>query len=305
MNIRSILITGAHHKHVKAIVRFLSGHGFDVSAFCKNEQPGSLDSLAVKVYPVDLMDPASYEDILKHQDLIIHGDTLYSFNPSDKVAMYRQNVLGTRDLVNAALSQNVSSILFLSDLYTLSRSSNPGLLALNNEGNPFFFNEYCKTLFHAELEIHRAEAEGIQTAIMHPAWLVDPSSPTEFLPARFLKGSYGASTEHPYHIAWLTLPRLLDDVLSWVQQPQWNQQIPLVSGLFHLNVSSLANQPASWLEHKFQKLKLEWFYPVEVRNMHSLLKLPIEIPNNIQGETLQQTSGGWHEFEKLLLNSSQ
>lgn len=303
MNIRKILITGAHHGHVNAIVRFLSGHGFDVSAFCKNEQPGSLDSLPVKVYPVDLMDPASYEDILKHQDLIIHGDTLCSFNPSDKVAMYRQNVLGTRDLVNAALSQNVSSILFLSDLYTLSRSSKPGLLALNNEGNPFFFNEYCKTLFHAELEIHRAEAEGIQTAIMHPAWLVDPSSPTEFLPARFLKGYYGASTEQPYHIAWLTLPRLLDDVLSWVQRPQW-EQMPLVSGLFQLNSSPFANQPNFWLGRTLIRLKNQLTCPTEVKNVHSLLRLPIEIPSSNQGVVLRHFSGGWEEFEKFVLNSS-
>lgn len=64
----------------------------------------------------DLSEPETFESELEGVDAIIHNAALVSFRKSDADAIYQANVLGTRNLAQAALKVGCKNFIFISSI---------------------------------------------------------------------------------------------------------------------------------------------------------------------------------------------
>lgn len=295
---RKVLVTAADQFPGLEIAQFLNARGYQVTALCS-----TLPNLKSPIIweRATLEDPAEYEKILNEKDLVIHCGTLLSFDPQLKTQLYTSNVLATRDLVNACLDQGVRHLIMLSNLYTLARSSNPLIIGEDTPGNPFFHNECFKTLFHAELEIHRGAAEGLDGCIFNMGWMFNPENDLAHFPFNELDKLQSFALPQEIVIPWLGMNDLLIQLENCITQENWPScQFPVVSGIF-----TVQNDPASKSSrpqgiNAFTQL-LQGIWPSKKTIALRFFKLPFQY--HFPGMQIQFESGFKNDFVKRLKTS--
>ena len=186
-------VTGATGFIGSSIVRELLKDGRDVRALVR---PGSnrtnLEGLDVELWEGDLLDASGLRQGLAGCDVLYHAAAdyrLWTRNPDD---MYRTNVGGTVAILEAALENNLSRVIYTSSVGTLGNPGNgmPGnedtLVSLDDMVGP-----YKKSKFLAEREAERFIERGLPLVIVNPStpvgpWDVKPT-PTGKIIVDFLK----------------------------------------------------------------------------------------------------------------------
>lgn len=125
----------------------------------------------------DILDIKSLEEALRGIKYVIHTAAIVSFAPKDRDLMYKVNVEGTANVVNACLEEKIQKLAFISSVAALGRPDDSRLIA----GEPIVIDEnqkwenspnnsqYAKTKYLAELEVWRAVAEGLPAIILNPS----------------------------------------------------------------------------------------------------------------------------------------
>lgn len=121
----------------------------------------------------DLLDIISLEDALVGIEQIYHCAEIFSFNTNDEQKMFDVNIAGTRNLVNVALSKSVKKILLLSSTlafgtYDFKKPINEKTKWEEHKDN----TSYSISKHQAELEIFRGKAEGLETVIVNPSFIL-------------------------------------------------------------------------------------------------------------------------------------
>lgn len=174
MSKETVLITGAtgylgaalaHHLHrrygdsirLKALVRASSSRRF-------------LDSLPIEFVLGDLKNPASLWEATEGVDVAFHCAALVSFRQRDYRSLYRANVVGTRNLVNACLKNKVKRLVHISSTAAIGAS---GLGEWSDEQTPFQAWQhqigYMASKYLSEFEALRGVAEGLDAVIVNPS----------------------------------------------------------------------------------------------------------------------------------------
>ncbi|MBK9107120.1 MAG: SDR family oxidoreductase [Saprospiraceae bacterium] len=179
METKTVLITDVNADAGMQCVQTFLSKGYHVSAMFSGNHP---DDSNVEWIEAEILDPESYFPFLSNVHLIVHNATMISFKTEDHQKLKAVNTIATRDLVNNALLAGVKEMIFMSSAYTLIRSAEPQLISTTAVGNPVFLNHYTQTMFQAELEMHRAAAEGMKICILNCALVKDQ---TEAEPSAF------------------------------------------------------------------------------------------------------------------------
>jgi nucleoside-diphosphate-sugar epimerase len=118
----------------------------------------------------DLLDYYSLEVALEKVHTIYHCAAIVSFEGSDKNKLLENNILGTKNIVNAALSVGITAFCHVSSIAALGRAS---------EGIPVteqsFWKSsdrntiYAQSKHGAEKEVWRGIAEGLNAVIVNPS----------------------------------------------------------------------------------------------------------------------------------------
>lgn len=223
---KSALVTGADRMAGQHVVATLVSMDYRIVALTSQTPQRELGQ--VQYTRGDITDLPEWEEQLEGIDLIVHCAHLESYQRRDRKRMTQYNVLATRNLVDAALSYGVNRMVYLGSAYALARSADPLLIASDASGNPVFHSHFARTIFHAELEIWRAEAEGMQVGILHPARLIDPESGKRDLPV-------GALTEDKYahtdQMGLLTTGDLGNWVRCVLDRSLWSERFLVCSDL--------------------------------------------------------------------------
>lgn len=131
----------------------------------------------------DLLDVVFLDKIIKGVDRIIHGAAIVSFDPKDKKEMQQTNVVGTENIVNAALANDVKVFCQISSVAALGQplasqqnKKNTKLTFIDEKARwtPEYtgFSAYAFTKNLAELEVWRGQAEGLDVVIVNPSFVL-------------------------------------------------------------------------------------------------------------------------------------
>lgn len=175
-----ILVTGAsgivgHHVVTKLLkdghkVRATKREGSDISKLTRyNEQ--------IEWVNADVLDVANLEKAFAGIDYVVHCAAIVSFHQEDKARMMEVNVIGTANMVNIALDKNIKKFVHVSSVAALGRKPNINLIdeevkweTSDNNSN------YAESKYLGELEVWRAQEEGLTVAIVNPSIVLGPGS---------------------------------------------------------------------------------------------------------------------------------
>ncbi|WP_259016026.1 SDR family NAD(P)-dependent oxidoreductase [Emticicia fluvialis] len=183
---KRILITGANGLLGSATARRFAQEDFEVLALCRAESDlNSLKEVAdkIKIVEGDILDIKSLEQALEKVDFVVHTAAVVSYAPKDKDRMLKVNVEGTANVVNTCLMHGVKKLCHISSIAALGKPdvqlklTSPSIEIDENqkwEESPIN-SHYAKTKYLAELEVWRANAEGLPVVIVNPSVILGES----------------------------------------------------------------------------------------------------------------------------------
>jgi dihydroflavonol-4-reductase len=121
----------------------------------------------------DILDTDFLNEYLRDCDRIIHAAGLVSFNPGDRHKLFKINIEGTANLVNAALENNITDFVHISSV---------GALGVMDDNQPIneekkwesrsHQSNYAVSKYYAEMEVWRGMAEGLSPLILNPSTII-------------------------------------------------------------------------------------------------------------------------------------
>ncbi len=123
----------------------------------------------------DILDYVSLLELLHDIDIIYHCAAMVSFHKTDHEKMFRNNIEGTSNLVNAALENGIKKFVHVSSVAALGKEEE-GLLI--NEHTAWMPNKrqsgYGISKFHSEMEVWRGINEGFEAIVVNPSVILGP-----------------------------------------------------------------------------------------------------------------------------------
>jgi dihydroflavonol-4-reductase len=166
---RHVLVTGAAGLLGSEVVKQLLDEGYHVTAIY-HFTPLNLSHPNLAVKQCDILDVASLEDIMKDITHVYHCAALVSFEPKEKYHLFKINIEGTENIVNACIFANVKKLIHVSSVSALGRIRNGETLTEDVQWTEETSNSiYAKSKYLGELEVWRGIGEGLQAAIVNPS----------------------------------------------------------------------------------------------------------------------------------------
>lgn len=160
-----------------AVARALLREGMQVRALVRSSSPlENLSGLDIEKVQGDLSDPSSLRAALAGCDTVFHVAAHYSLWTRDSRALYRSNVDGTRNIMQAALDAGVKKVVYTSTVGCLGipKDGTPG-----DEDTPVRFEDmvgdYKKSKFLAEEAVRDFVRRGLPAVIVNPSTPVGPN----------------------------------------------------------------------------------------------------------------------------------
>jgi dihydroflavonol-4-reductase len=186
-------VTGATGFIGASIVRELLADGREVRVLVRSDSNlANLKGLDVEIWKGDLLDSPGLRRGLAGCDVLYHAAADYRLWTRNADEMYRTNVGGTTAVLEAALENGISRVVYTSSVGTLG---NPGDGTPGNEDTKVSFADmigpYKKSKFLAEREAEKFVARGLSLVMVNPSTPVGPwdikPTPTGKIIVDFLK----------------------------------------------------------------------------------------------------------------------
>jgi dihydroflavonol-4-reductase len=194
------LVTGASGFVGSHVARQLVAAGDTVRVLVRrSSRLEFLDDLPVERVEGDLRDAGSIARAMKGVQRVFHVAADYRLWARDPAEIYDSNVGGTRRLLEAAVRESVSRIVYTSTVATIAVSHGAND-ALPDESTPATVDQmighYKRSKFLAEAEAKKAAAAGAPVVIVNPTTPVGPGdwkpTPTGRIMVDFLNGKMPA-----------------------------------------------------------------------------------------------------------------
>jgi dihydroflavonol-4-reductase len=202
-----IAVTGANGLLGSFVVRKLIEEKQDFVAL---KRAGSDTSLLSDVQSkitwrdADVVDAVSLDESIRDASHVIHTAGVVSFNPRNAKKVFEVNVEGTRNVVNACLSNNVKRLIHVSSVSALGRMKGQTSIDETNKwiDNPQH-TKYAESKYLAEAEVFRGYEEGLSVALVNPSVILAPSDWTK-------------SSSKLFKYVWEEKPFYIDGNLNYV-----------------------------------------------------------------------------------------
>jgi dihydroflavonol-4-reductase len=170
------LVTGATGFVGAAVARALLQEGWEVRALArKGSDRRNLRSLAVEVIEGDLADVLSLQPALAGCEALFHVAADYRLGAFDPEQLYRTNVEGTRNILNAARAAGVRRVVYTSSVATIGIPKDG---SAGTEASPStladMIGHYKRSKFLAEEVAREAVRAGTAVVIVNPSTPVGP-----------------------------------------------------------------------------------------------------------------------------------
>lgn len=169
------LVTGATGCVGANVVEAAIDAGYEVRAMQRpTSSLGALDGLDVTMVTADLLEVDSLNGAVAGCDLVFHCAGIAQYWRNHAQRIYTVNVIGTRNLLQAALDAGVDRVVFTSSVAALGLPDQPGDLldetACFDVAPGRFHYGYSKYL--SEQQVHWAIGQGLDAVIVNPATVI-------------------------------------------------------------------------------------------------------------------------------------
>ncbi len=151
-------------------VRALLAAGHDVAVLVRPTSPHDLIAgLPLELVQGDLQDLPSLEAAFAGRDVVIHSAGQLSLWKKQSDALYRINVLGTRNVVEACLTKGVSRLIYDGSVGIYAGSHSP--VPVDEAGVPTaerYHSFHVISMALAEAEVWKGLARGLDAVLLHP-----------------------------------------------------------------------------------------------------------------------------------------
>jgi dihydroflavonol-4-reductase len=171
-----ILVTGATGHIGNALVRKLLSRGEKVRALImKEEDTSSIRDLRLECVEGDVLDPASLQPALAGVDTVYHLAGIISIMPGKNPFVWKINVEGTRNVIEAARRAGIRRLLYTSSIHAVKRAPHGVVIdeSLGFDPNNSY-GEYDRSKAAASLEVQRAALEDLDAVIVCPTGVIGP-----------------------------------------------------------------------------------------------------------------------------------
>jgi nucleoside-diphosphate-sugar epimerase len=170
------LVTGATGHIGNVLVRLLNERGERVRAMIMpGENPTPLQGLDVEIIEADVLDYQSLLTAFKQIDVVYHLAGIISILPGKDHMLQAVNVIGTRNVIQAARSSGVRRLVYTSSIHALKRVPEGVLI---DESVPFdieySISSYDSSKASASLDILTAVQSGMDAVIVCPTGVIGP-----------------------------------------------------------------------------------------------------------------------------------
>jgi dihydroflavonol-4-reductase len=203
---QKVLITGATGMLGSRLVYDLFLKGSQIRAIYRDSKKIGVFKNYIKLYggdaekianwvewiQADLNDFQSLVDALDNVDMVYNCAAMVSFHPSDRSEMFKINIDGTGNLVNACLESGVKKVCHVSSIASLGRNEDGKLIDETSGWMPEEKHSgYSISKFHSEMEVWRGVEEGLCAVIVNPSVIIGPGDWKSGSSAFYGQLSYG------------------------------------------------------------------------------------------------------------------
>ena len=163
-----VLVTGATGLLGTHLVLALHQKQIKVRAMYRSTIPPIIADKAEWVKG-DIFDVASLEQVMQDIDEVYHAAGYVSFHKKDREILYRTNVEGTENIVNACLVSGIKKLVHVSSVAAMGRNRKDKPVDESMFWEPKTSNsEYSRTKYLGEMEVWRGIGEGLNAVIVNP-----------------------------------------------------------------------------------------------------------------------------------------
>ena len=169
---KNILVTGAAGLVGNELTKQLLAKGYKVNAIY-HSTPVNISHPNLIVKQCDILDTTSLEEIMQNITHVYHCAAIVSFDPKDRKRLFKINVEGTENIVNACISANVQKLIHVSSVSALGRIRDGETVTEQMNWTEETSNSiYGKSKYLGELEVWRGIGEGLKAAIVNPSTIL-------------------------------------------------------------------------------------------------------------------------------------
>ncbi len=169
-----ILVTGGSGLVGNELIIQLLAQGKRVKALYNKTRITGITDIRLEEVQCDILDVIGLEEAMEGIDEVYHCAGLVAFAPNELSRLFKINVEGTANIVNAALNAGIRKMLHVSSIAALGRPVDP--LDLVNEKMDFTSrtdtSNYGESKYLGELEVWRGIAEGLPAVIINPSLII-------------------------------------------------------------------------------------------------------------------------------------
>jgi dihydroflavonol-4-reductase len=168
-----ILVTGGAGLLGKELITQLLAQGKEVRAIYNKTPLPDFHTDKLEQVQCNILDVTGLEDAMKGMEQVYHCAAIVTFNPKRKRELFKINIEGTANVVNAALDAGVKKMLHVSSVAALGRiRENEPVNETMNWTEETSNSRYGQSKYLAELEVWRGIGEGLDAIMVNPVLIL-------------------------------------------------------------------------------------------------------------------------------------
>ncbi len=175
-----ILVTGASGIVGAAIIKQLHKEKKAIRALKRSASDTTWTqdiNSAIEWVEADILDIMGLDKAFDKVTHVIHCAAIVSFDNSNNNLMHTINVEGTKNLLTLSQKHNIQKFVFISSVAALGRNTKTQKITENTKWEESPLNTaYANSKYLAELEVWRAQEEGLPTVILNPSVIIGPGN---------------------------------------------------------------------------------------------------------------------------------